>query len=100
MNSFGSNCESDVGAGVNEKSSSELWLLFPQSVEDRDCVAGKTFEIARAQIFFAKLDVIDAGSSRFGDFVEQTLAPGRLISGESRAVRDVVEKAADNHQLQ
>ena len=43
-------------------------------------------------MFFAELDVVDAGACGFGDFGEKTAAAGGLVAGEGGAVGDVVEE--------
>ncbi len=56
-------------------------------------------ELARQEIFFAELDVVDAGAGGFGDFFEEAATAGGFVSGEGGAVGDVVEEAAFRHQL-
>ena len=99
MNAGGSGGEGYVGAGVDEERSSQFSVLSSQSKDDADCFAGQRFQVAGGEIFFAELDVVDAGAGGFGDFVEETSAAGVFIAGEGGAVGDVVEEAAFSHQL-
>ena len=57
-------------------------------------VAGELFQFARAQIFFAKLDIVDAGMRGFGDFGEQGAAAGAFVATKLASVGDVVEQTA------
>ena len=41
------------------------------------------FPVSRAQIFFAELDVVDAGTCSFGDLGEQGAAAGMFDRRES-----------------
>ena len=50
------------------------------------------FQIARGQIFFAELNVVDSGAGSLGDLFQETEAASGFVCGERGAVGDVVEK--------
>jgi hypothetical protein len=69
MNSVGSGGEGYVGAGVQEQVSS-LSVLSSQWGFVANYFQGLTrqcFQLTGAQIFFAKLDVVDSSFGGFGD---------------------------------
>ena len=59
-----------------------------------DGFAGQGFQVAGGEIFFAELDVVDAGAGGFGDFFQEAATAGGFVAGECGAVGDVVEEAA------
>ena len=79
MNSIGSRRQRNVGARVDEKTSSQ----FRFSVLSERCCARplsvpcQHFQFSRAQIFFAELDVVDAGACSFGDLWRAGRGGGR-----------------------
>ena len=58
---------------------------------------GQRFQFARGKIFFAELDVVDAGAGGFADFFQEAATARGFIAGECGAVGDVVEKAGRRH---
>ena len=66
---------------------------------DRDHFPGQRFQFAPAQIFFAKLNVIDTHSRSFGNFVEQSETASGFIAAELAPVGYVIEQAAIRHGL-
>src|SRR5260370_18256811 len=62
-------------------------------------LAGELLEFARAQVFFAELDIVDAGPPGLGDLGEQGAAPGAFVAAKLASVGDVVEQAAVRHPL-
>ena len=99
MDAVGSDCQRDVGAGVDQESSSQFSVLSSQFGHDFDCFSGQGFQVAGGEIFFAELDVVDAGDGGFTDFFEEAATTGGFVAGEGGAVGDVVEEAAISHQL-
>jgi hypothetical protein len=99
MDTVGSSGEGNVRTGVDQESGSQSPVLSSQFL-DRGCgLPGKPFQLARRQIFFAELDVVDSRAGGFRDFLKKVSTSGRLVSGKRGAVGDVVEKAALRHQL-
>ncbi len=99
MNAVGGGGQGDVGAGVDEESSSQFPVLSSQFEDDAHGFTGQRFQFAGREVFFAELDVVDTVTCGFGDFVEETLAAGGLVAGEGATVGNVVEQAAISHQL-
>jgi hypothetical protein len=99
MDAVGFDCQGYVGAGVDQESSSQFSVLSFRLGHDTDGFSREAFQIAYGKISFAELDVVDAGAGGFGDFFEEAATAGGFVSGERRAVGDVVEKAAFGHQL-
>ena len=94
MDAVGLDGEGDIRAGVDQESSSQVAVLSSQLGDDADGFSGERFQVARGQIFFAELDVVDTGACGFGNFFEEAAMAGGFVSGEGCAVGDVVEKAA------
>ena len=65
MDAIGSRCDGDIGAGVDEESGCSFILLG----NDLHGIAGEGFEVASGEIFFAELDVVNAFTGGFGDFL-------------------------------
>jgi hypothetical protein len=102
VDAVGSGGEGDVGAGVDEKSRGQLQGAKGQFAGfgyGLDRLAGQRFQFSSGEIFFAELDVVDAGASGFRNFSQQSAMAGEFVSGEGGAVGDVVEKAAFSHSL-
>ena len=94
MDAVGLDRQCDIGAGVDQESGSQFSVLSFQLCDDADGFSGQQFQIARGKIFFAELDVVDAGAGGFADFFQKTATARRFVPGEGGAVGDVVEKAA------
>src|SRR5208282_343797 len=108
MNSVGSHGECDVGAGVNEETSSQFRPSTQSPVRSsqgsavahgREGVTGQRFQFSHAQIFFAELDVVDSGTRGFADFGEQGAAAGEFVATKLAPVSDVIKQTAVRHQL-
>jgi hypothetical protein len=56
-------------------------------------------QLARGEIFFAELDVIDSGACGFDDFFEEAGSACVFIFRECGAVGDVVEETVGNSSL-
>ena len=88
MNASGAAGQSDVGTGVDQQCSSQFWVLSSQFLGLSDLLRGQATPVRGWQIFFAKLDVVDALTGRFRDFVEKANAP--LGSGPGKPERSVM----------
>src|SRR5260370_26476349 len=66
---------------------------------DRDHLPRQSFQLPRTQIFFAELDVVDAGTRGFGDFGEQRLPAGAFVAAKLAAVGNVIEQTAVSHRF-
>jgi hypothetical protein len=60
-------------------------------------LSAELFEFARAQVFFAELDVVDPGPRGLGDFGEQGAAAGAFVAVKLASVGDVVKQTAFSH---
>src|SRR5260370_36199875 len=69
------------------------------SAHDRHQLARQSFQLPRAEIFFAELDVGDAGARGFGHFGEQRLPAGAFVAPKLAAVGNVIEQAAVSHRF-
>ena len=99
VNAVGGGGDCYVGAGVDQEGSFQFPVLSSQFMEDAYRFAGQLLQVARGEIFFAELDVVDALGCGFGDFVEEPNAAGVLAAGEGGPVGDVVEEQAFSFQL-
>ena len=75
-------------------------MVSGQFLRFADCayrLSCQRFQVASGEIFFAELDVVDAGAGGFGDFFEEAATAGGFVGCEGGAVGDVVEKAAGWH---
>src|SRR5258708_35225785 len=106
MNAVDSGGKRDVGAGVDEETSSETSSRFSVLSSQWNAIAHggqglpcQYFQFSRAQIFFAELDVVDSGSRCFSDLVEQGAAAGSFVAAKLALVGDVTEQTAVRHQL-
>src|SRR5580765_4040655 len=91
--------DGDVSAGIDQQSSLQFSFLSPQLIEDADRFVRQRFQFSSREIFFAELDVVDASSSGFGEFLDEKVSAGGFVGGEGGAIGDVVEKSAVSHQL-
>jgi hypothetical protein len=92
----------DVGAGVDEEGGRRLPTVSCQFLCFADCMhrfSRQGFQLACGKIFFAELDVVDAGAGSSGDFFQEVTPAGKFVSREGGAVGDVVEKAASWHLI-
>jgi hypothetical protein len=64
---------------------------------DSNGFAGQGFEFPWGQVFFSELDVVDAGFSGFGDFLQQEPAASGFVPGALASVGDVVEQPVREH---
>lgn len=64
MNAVGAGRESDVGSGIDQKASYRLLLTLRCSclVNGANGIRSEFFQLSRAQILFAELNVVDAGA--------------------------------------
>ena len=92
MDAANSDRKRDVGARVDQQDSSQFPVLGFQSRDDVCGFAGERFQIARGQIFFAELDIVDVGAGGLGDFLQELVAAGWFIAIEGAAIGDVVEE--------
>jgi hypothetical protein len=101
VDTVGGGGDGDVGAGVDEKASSQFSVLSSQfrPLADNLCsFSGEGFQFPRSQIFLAELDVVDSGARSFADFRQQSAPPRGLIPREPAAVGDVVQQTAGSHR--
>ena len=89
MNSVSTRSDGNIGARVDEEFSFQFSVLSSQF---RYRLASKRFQLAHREIFFAKLDEINAAAGSLRGLVEQLTAAGRFIARKSRPIGDVVEK--------
>ena len=96
MDAVSPHCQRHIGSAVDQESCSlfsvrrSSFLVF----QDANCIAREFFECSGGKIFFAELNVIDADSGGFGDFLEQTSAARGLVTWELGSVSDVVKERA------
>src|ERR1019366_7109575 len=102
MNAIGSRGKRDVRAGVNEETSSKFsvlssqWSAVAHGTQNVPC---QHFQFPCAQILFAKLDVVDAGTRGFSDFGEQGVSAGAFVAAKLASIGNVIEHTAVSHQL-
>jgi hypothetical protein len=99
VDAIGSDCQRNIGAGVDEQGGFQFSVLSSQFGHDSCCFSGQGLQIASGKIFFAELDVVDAGAGGFLDFFQEAATAGEFVSGERGAVGDVIEKAALGHRV-
>ena len=94
MYSISSDGECNIGARIDEESSSQFPVLSFQIGKEGDGLTGEGFQFATGEIFFAQLDVVDPSANSLFDFLEESTSARGFVGGEGGAVGDVVEKAA------
>ena len=98
MDAISPQCKSHIGAGIDQKSSSQFSVLSSQFPQDCDGLASQRLQGARGKVFFTELNVIDAGSGSLTDFLQQVSSARKFVDGEGSSVGDVVKKAALSHE--
>jgi hypothetical protein len=99
VDAVGTDGNRNVGAGIDYETSAQFPVPGSQFLNDMRGLSGELFEFERAQVFFAELDVVDAGMRGLGDFGEQGAAAGAFVAVKLASVGDVVEQTAIRHQL-
>src|SRR3984893_13697089 len=94
MNAVGSCGKRDVRARINQEA--RRWRMLAHEAGHFPC---QSFQFSRAQISFAELYIVDAGTRGFGDFGEQGATAGSFVARKLTSVGDVIEEAAVRHQL-
>src|ERR1700730_4075798 len=94
MNAVGSCGKRDVRARINQEA--RRWRMLAHEAGHFPC---QSFQFSRAQISYAALDIVDAGTRSFGDFGEQGATAGSFVARKLTSVGDVIEEAAVRHQL-
>ena len=74
-------------------------VLSSQVRDDSSGFSGQRLQVPAGEIFFANLDVVNAGSGGFRDFFQEAVLARKLIPWERGAVGNVVKEAAGRHQL-
>ena len=97
MDSVSLGGQSNVGAGVDQQSGSSRSVIFLHLGQDVEGFASQRFQVARGEIFFPQLDVVNPGLSGFGNFCQQETAARGFVFGKRFAVGDVVEERAVVH---
>lgn len=88
MDPVGVTGDGHVSAGVDEETSAWCGL----GMQDGEHGAGSLGQVTRRKVFFAELEVIDAGSGTLSGLNQQRVSTGRFRVGETDAVRDGVTK--------
>lgn len=94
MNSLCPYRQGDIGTGVDEEGCF-LFSIRSSSfliIQDANCLFGQFFEFSGKEIFFPELDVVNARSAGFGNFLEEALATSTLITRKLSAIADVVQQ--------
>ena len=102
MDAVGLDSQRNVGAGVDQESSSPFSVLSSQFRTLADRIHGvprQRFQFARGKVFFTKLDVVDAGTRGFANFFQQVAPARTFVAGKRAAVSDVTEDALGRHSL-
>src|SRR6266576_1992579 len=76
VDSIGPSGQCDVGARVNQESSSgnRPCLLSRYCVKNANGMERQGFQVAGRQILLTQLNIVDAGLGCFSDLIQQTLA--------------------------
>jgi hypothetical protein len=100
VDAVGSYGQGYIRAGVDEKIRSPFPVLSSgfRSPQDSHGFSCERFQVSRRQIFFAKLEEIDAGTRRFRNLAEKLSALGGFIPRELAAIRDVAKKRRTRHR--
>jgi hypothetical protein len=97
VDAVGTDGNRNVGAGIDYETSAQFPVPGSQFLNDMRGLSAELFEFARAQVFFAELDVVDPGPRGLGDFGEQGAAAGAFVAVKLASVGDVVKQTAFSH---
>jgi hypothetical protein len=100
VDAVGSYGQGNIRAGVDEENRFPFPVLSSEfrSPQDSHGFSCERFEVPSRQIFFAKLEEIDAGTRGFRNLAEKLSALGGFISRELAAIRDVAKKRRTRHK--
>ena len=82
VDAVGSDGQGDVSAGVDEEGGSQLAVLSSQLGDNAHRLRRQGFQVARGEIFFPELDVVDAGAGGLGDFFQYVAMTRGFVGGE------------------
>lgn len=90
MNSIGGDGEGDVRAGVDQQARG----AFAGGILANDIARERCYslEIARGQVFFAELNVVDTVAGSLADFLDEAMAAGVFVAPKLPAIGNVIEQ--------